>query len=69
MKPNQIRVGTFNLQNLALPEKEYSPGQKYTQEEYKKKLAWTGQQLDRMTVDSEIESTDHAQRSRPHRSD
>jgi endonuclease/exonuclease/phosphatase family metal-dependent hydrolase len=51
MKPNQFRVGTFNLQNLALPEKEYYPGQKYTQDEYKKKLAWTGQQLDRMHVD------------------
>jgi len=51
MKSNQFRVGTFNLQNLALPDKDYYPGQTYSQDDYKKKLAWTGTQLDRMAVD------------------
>jgi hypothetical protein len=51
MGRNQFRVGTFNLCNLALPDKEFYGHEVYTQEAYKQKLAWTGTQLDRMTVD------------------
>jgi endonuclease/exonuclease/phosphatase family metal-dependent hydrolase len=51
MERHQFRVGTFNLCNLALPEREFYQGETYTQEQYLKKLAWTGQQLDRMQVD------------------
>lgn len=44
----QFRVGTFNLNNLALPRREFYRGESYSQEEYQKKLSWTAQQLDRM---------------------
>jgi hypothetical protein len=42
MGRNQFRVGTFNLCNLALPDKEFYGHEVYTQEAYKQKLAWTG---------------------------
>ncbi|MEB3250699.1 MAG: endonuclease/exonuclease/phosphatase family protein [Cyanobacteriota bacterium] len=49
--PTYFRVGTFNLCNLALPDREYYPRQAYSAQEYEKKLQWVGQQLDRMRVD------------------
>lgn len=48
---NQFRVGTFNLSNLALPDRDYYPGESYSREDYLKKLTWIGRQLDRMKVD------------------
>ncbi|HIK45533.1 MAG TPA: endonuclease/exonuclease/phosphatase family protein, partial [Leptolyngbyaceae cyanobacterium M65_K2018_010] len=51
MDRNPFRVGTFNLCNLALPQREYYPGEAYSQEDYLKKLTWIGAQLDRMKVD------------------
>ncbi|MGF1458401.1 MAG: endonuclease/exonuclease/phosphatase family protein [Leptolyngbyaceae cyanobacterium] len=51
MKNQQIRVGTFNLNNLALPGVEYYRGESYSRTEYEQKLDWTAQQLDRMAVD------------------
>jgi endonuclease/exonuclease/phosphatase family metal-dependent hydrolase len=47
----QFRIGTFNLNNLALPEAMFNHGDRYTAEEYQQKVAWTAQQLDRMNAD------------------
>jgi endonuclease/exonuclease/phosphatase family metal-dependent hydrolase len=46
-----FRVGTFNLSNLALPERDFYPGEAYSRDDYLKKLTWIGRQLDRMKVD------------------
>jgi predicted extracellular nuclease len=46
-----IRVGTFNLLNLTLPETTFYGKQKYTAEEFAKKKEWINQQLDNMNVD------------------
>ncbi|MGB3310460.1 MAG: endonuclease/exonuclease/phosphatase family protein [Nodosilinea sp.] len=51
MERNQFRIGTFNLNNLMLPDREFYPGEAHSQSDYLKKLAWIGAQLDRMTVD------------------
>lgn len=51
MERNQFRIGTFNLCNLVLPEREFYQRDTYSQDDYQKKLAWTGLQLDRMRVD------------------
>ncbi|PSN10697.1 alpha-1,4 polygalactosaminidase [filamentous cyanobacterium CCT1] len=51
MERNQFRIGTFNLNNLMLPDREFYPGEAHSQADYLKKLAWIGAQLDRMTVD------------------
>ncbi|MGB5975266.1 MAG: endonuclease/exonuclease/phosphatase family protein, partial [Nodosilinea sp.] len=51
MERNQFRVGTFNLNNLTLPDREFYSGEVYSQADYLKKLAWIGSQLDRMRVD------------------
>jgi hypothetical protein len=47
----QFRVGTFNLNNLALPDRPFNHGERYSSEEYQQKLRWTAQQLDRMMTD------------------
>jgi hypothetical protein len=44
----QFRIGTFNLNNLALPEVVFNHGEFYDPEEYRKKVRWSAQQLDRM---------------------
>lgn len=46
-----IRVGTFNLLNLTLPETPFYGHQKYSYEEFGKKKTWINQQLDHMNVD------------------
>ncbi|TAE76102.1 MAG: endonuclease/exonuclease/phosphatase family protein [Bacteroidetes bacterium] len=46
-----FRVGTFNVLNLILPNQIYYGKEKYTQEQYDKKIAWIAQQLDNMQVD------------------
>lgn len=51
MHTTQFRIGTFNLNNLALPEKPFNHGDRYTLVEYQQKLIWTAQQLDRMNTD------------------
>ncbi|MBD2111330.1 MULTISPECIES: endonuclease/exonuclease/phosphatase family protein [Cyanophyceae] len=51
MERNQFRVGTFNLNNLMLPDREFYPGEVHSQVNYLKKLTWIGAQLDRMKVD------------------
>ncbi|MEM9004998.1 MAG: endonuclease/exonuclease/phosphatase family protein [Cyanobacteria bacterium P01_F01_bin.86] len=48
MKGKQLRVGTFNLCNLALPDVEFYRGDKYSPETYQRKLTWIAHQLDRM---------------------
>lgn len=50
MSRRNFRVGTFNLCNLALPERSYY-NQQYTPETYAKKLHWIAGQLDRMRAD------------------
>ena len=48
---NKIRIGTFNLKNLALPKVDYYPDEHYSEEVYQKKCAWTARQLDAMGAD------------------
>ncbi len=46
-----IKVGTFNLCNLVLPNHVYYKNKKYTDEEYQKKKDWTRSQLAKMTAE------------------
>lgn len=46
-----FRVGTFNVLNLILPNQTYYGKDKYTDEQYAKKISWLAQQLDDMQVD------------------
>ncbi|TAE48321.1 MAG: endonuclease/exonuclease/phosphatase family protein [Cytophagales bacterium] len=46
-----FRIGTFNVLNLILPNQTYYGKEKYTSEEYEKKINWIAQQLDNMQVD------------------
>ncbi|MGD1943096.1 MAG: endonuclease/exonuclease/phosphatase family protein [Leptolyngbyaceae cyanobacterium] len=50
MTQKQFRVGTFNLNNLALPGFEFY-GDQYSTAEYEQKLTWSARQLDRMKSD------------------
>jgi endonuclease/exonuclease/phosphatase family metal-dependent hydrolase len=51
MSQRALRVGTFNLFNLVLPNTTYYDKSKYSPEEYGKKLVWGAAQLDRMRAD------------------
>jgi endonuclease/exonuclease/phosphatase family metal-dependent hydrolase len=51
MERNQFRVGTFNLRNLMLPDREFYRGEAYSKDDYLKKITWIGAQIDRMAVD------------------
>ncbi len=46
-----LKVATFNLLNLALPETRFYGNQQYTPEEFKKKKKWIKQQFDKMEAD------------------
>lgn len=46
-----IRIGTFNLYNLVLPNISYYENRLYTVEEYTKKKHWIADQLNRMQAD------------------
>lgn len=46
-----IKVATFNLLNLVLPERNYYDNQKYTQQEYDKKIDWIARMLQEMNAD------------------
>jgi len=46
-----IRVGTFNLMNLMLPNREVFGGMKYTQEEFNRKSSWINHMLTQMNAD------------------
>jgi predicted extracellular nuclease len=48
---NIIKVGSFNLLNLALPEVPYYNRRGYTHEEFAKKKTWINLQLDNMDAD------------------
>ncbi|UTW62579.1 endonuclease/exonuclease/phosphatase family protein [bacterium SCSIO 12741] len=50
-KSNKLRVGTFNLYNLALPEVNYYPGRSYSEKEYYRKLNWIRHQMTKMRPD------------------
>jgi endonuclease/exonuclease/phosphatase family metal-dependent hydrolase len=51
VEKQQFRIGTFNLNNLVLPEVEYYHGESYSAADYRQKVDWTARQLDRMQVD------------------
>ena len=46
----RFKVATFNLKNLALPDRSVY-GHSSPEEQYQKKIRWTAQQLDRMNAD------------------
>ncbi len=46
-----LKVGTFNLLNLALPETKFYGNQQYNKEDYSKKKKWIKQQFDKMDAD------------------
>lgn len=48
----RVRLATFNLLNLALPEHEYYPGQFFTRELYEKKVDWIARQL--IVLDADV---------------
>lgn len=47
----QLRVGTFNLFNLALPNTNYYSNREYSLGKYKKKARWINEQLRKMQAD------------------
>ncbi|MEM1279221.1 MAG: endonuclease/exonuclease/phosphatase family protein [Cyanobacteria bacterium P01_H01_bin.152] len=51
MEKQKFRVGTFNLNNLVLPEVEYYRGESYSIADYRQKVDWTAHQLDSMAAD------------------
>lgn len=50
MNRRSLRVGTFNLRNLALPGQQFY-NEQYTVEEFAQKQQWIGEQLHRMRAD------------------
>jgi predicted extracellular nuclease len=46
-----FKVGTFNALNLILPNVTYYGREKYTQEEFERKITWIANMLDTMQVD------------------
>ena len=46
-----IKVGTFNLLNLALANRSFYGHQSYSTQEYEQKKAWVKQQLLKMDAD------------------
>ncbi|MBF2046735.1 MAG: endonuclease/exonuclease/phosphatase family protein [Leptolyngbya sp. IPPAS B-1204] len=51
MSRRTIRIGTFNLLNLALPNRVFYHHEYYSPEVYAKKIRWIGGQLDRIRPD------------------
>lgn len=51
MNRRRYRIGTFNLKNLQDPETVFYQRKKYTLEQYKKKVAWSAAQMDRLRAD------------------
>lgn len=51
MDVKTIKVGTFNLMNLMLPNREVYGGFKFTQEEFNRKAAWVNFMLNQMNAD------------------
>jgi predicted extracellular nuclease len=47
----KIKLGTFNLCNLALPHQAFRENKTYSKGEYEKKIAWTARQLAAMDAD------------------
>lgn len=47
----QIRIASFNLYNLVLPEVNYYGRRRYSQQEFNQKKAWINYQLDNMNGD------------------
>ncbi len=46
-----LRIGTFNLFNLVLPEQKYYGKRKYSQQDYDKKKQWVLEQFDKLNAD------------------
>ncbi len=51
MDVKTIKVGTFNLMNLMLPNREVYGGFKFTQEEFNRKASWINFMLNQMDAD------------------
>lgn len=51
MSRRTLRVGTFNLCNLALPEQTFYGREFYSPQEYDRKISWVAGQLDQMWAD------------------
>jgi endonuclease/exonuclease/phosphatase family metal-dependent hydrolase len=50
MRHDSFKIGTFNLYNLALPDRPYYD-RRYSTEDYNKKIEWSAEQLRRMDAD------------------
>jgi endonuclease/exonuclease/phosphatase family metal-dependent hydrolase len=46
-----LKVGTFNVLNLVNPNEKYYGNRAYSESDFNKKIAWQGQQLDKMRAD------------------
>ncbi|NJN77636.1 MAG: endonuclease/exonuclease/phosphatase family protein [Saprospiraceae bacterium] len=46
-----LKVGTFNAFNLVNPNEKYYGNRAYSESDFNKKIAWQGQQLDKMKAD------------------
>jgi predicted extracellular nuclease len=51
MTSDSLTVATFNLYNLQLPDRNMNPGQRWTPDEYERKVRWTGAQLKELDAD------------------
>lgn len=51
MPANKIKIATFNLNNLALPNIDYYPNERYSEELYEEKCRWIAGQLDALDAD------------------
>ncbi len=51
MDATRFTVGVFNVCNLVLPETPFYGRERYSAEEYERKVAWTAEQLRRMDAD------------------
>ncbi|MGF1562220.1 MAG: endonuclease/exonuclease/phosphatase family protein [Geminicoccaceae bacterium] len=47
----RIKIGTFNLKNLALPGVDYYPDRQWSEPQYARKIHWTAGMLQRMDAD------------------
>lgn len=50
-RKQEIKIATFNLLNLEMPNTKFYGNRSYTQEEFDKKKTWISQQIDKMGAD------------------
>lgn len=51
LRKKRIKIANFNLLNLVLPEKIYYENQKYSKQDYEKKINWIAMMLQEMDAD------------------